>query len=218
MISDFKDKHLGETCIIIGNGPSLNLVPKSFLNSYKTFGQNKIYLMEDFTPSYYVLTDPSNIPAEEFKLIDNLDCPKFIRYGWFFKNENEFRLTRNKIFQKDFTKEIYEGYSVTFVSLQLAYYMGFSTVLLVGVDHRYTPYDSSKELDPNHFHSRYHGITNWSKSSLEKGAIEIPKSMLLAKEAYESDNRKIINLTDNSELKVFEFGKLEDWIKDEARP
>ena len=47
--------------IIIGNGPSLNKVPKAFLNKYPTIGSNLIYLMEGFTPTYYTNIDISSI-------------------------------------------------------------------------------------------------------------------------------------------------------------
>ena len=41
----FKDKHLGEDCFIIGNGPSLKHMDLSPLRDYHTFGQNKIFLI-----------------------------------------------------------------------------------------------------------------------------------------------------------------------------
>ncbi len=39
-----KDRHKGKTCIITGMGPSLEGVPNKFLESYITFGVNKIWL------------------------------------------------------------------------------------------------------------------------------------------------------------------------------
>jgi len=210
MISDFKNRHLGDTCIIVGNGRSLNLIPRDFLDLYPTFGQNAIYLMRDFSPTYYVAADPSNLDANE---INNIKCPKFVREGSGLDNCHEFRLTRQHIFSKHPDIVLYEGYSVTFVSLQLAYYMGFTTVLLVGVDHRYIPYDIDKESDPNHFIDTYGGITDWSPQSLAKGAKFIVEAMLLAKVAYENDGRRIINLTQGSNLKVFQIDNINNWYQ-----
>ena len=51
-----RDKHKGETCVVIANGPSLADVPNEFLEPYITFGVNKIWLKE-FSPTYYVTTD-----------------------------------------------------------------------------------------------------------------------------------------------------------------
>src|SRR3989304_2973132 len=64
-------------------------------------------------------------------------------------------------FSKDITQGIHEGGTVTYVCLQLAYMMGFSTVLLVGVDHRYEYQGMPNEQqmavgpDPNHFSPDY---------------------------------------------------------------
>ena len=55
---DLADKHRGETCLIIGNGPSLNDVPLEFLHKYPSFGTNRIYLKEGFTPTYYCSVNP----------------------------------------------------------------------------------------------------------------------------------------------------------------
>ncbi|WP_408971725.1 tetratricopeptide repeat protein, partial [Planktothrix sp.] len=43
-IRQFHNKHWGERCVIIGNGPSLNEMDLSFLKHEICFGTNKIYL------------------------------------------------------------------------------------------------------------------------------------------------------------------------------
>ena len=56
-IIQFKDKHKGQRCVIIGNGPSLNKMDLSFLKQEICFGMNKIYLgfeKWNFIPKYYV--------------------------------------------------------------------------------------------------------------------------------------------------------------------
>lgn len=212
MISHFQNRHMGQTGVIIGTGPSLRSVPIAFLSEYPTFGQNKCWLppLHEFTPTYYVTSDPDN-DIDRAK-VDALNCEKFTRRGTGFKNAHEFDLTRNKIFSMRPDVCVHEGYSVTFISLQLAYFMGFSTVLLVGVDHRYTPYKIGMEKDPNHYSDEYDGKTNFDPRSLEKGEREIPASMELARRAYEASGRRVINLSEGSALKVFERGKVEDFI------
>ena len=39
-----KNSRKGETCLIIGNGPSLANIPLKFLKKYASFGTNRIYL------------------------------------------------------------------------------------------------------------------------------------------------------------------------------
>lgn len=216
MISDFRDCRKGHTAVIIGNGPSLSKVPRAFLDRHLTFGQNKIYLppFDDFTPSYYVTSDPDK--DIDYKQVMSMNCPKFLKSGLLYPNEMDdsvhtFLLTSQHIFSKRPDLVLYEGYSVTFISLQLAYYMGFTTVLLVGVDHRYVEYNPALEDDPNHYTPEYKGKTDFNPIAIAKGQRFIMESMVLAKQAFDMDGRKIINLTEGSNLKVFEFGDVNDW-------
>ena len=109
---------------------------------------------------------------------------------------------------------LYEGHTVSFVALQLAYWMGFSTILLVGVDHRYTHEGNpNQELiaqgeDPNHFDPRYFSDGNkWHAPDLVRSA----EAYQMARTAFEADSRRIINLTPNSALEVFERQEWQVW-------
>lgn len=215
-----KDKYKGQTCLIIGNGPSLRRVPFGLLCSYPTFGQNKIYMR--FIPDFYVCVaeDANEIvkgaPIIDWKEVDRLPSIKFVRDGLGYKPDYLLHPIREHKFCYDPLKEYYEGYSVTFVSLQLAYWMGFTTALLVGVDFRYKPYDVQKGIDPNHFVPEYNGLTNFDPKSLAKGHDMIIESMTLAKKAFEKDNRKIINLTEGTALEVFEKDVVSNWYSEGA--
>lgn len=209
MISKFMNTHLGETCVVIGNGPSLKHVPNMWLDKYLTFGSNKIYLK--YRPTYYVCTNPLVLKQNK-PVIELLDCEKFCRAG-FIDSANPLNISPVKKFSTRPHDWVYEGYTVTFVSLQLAYYFGFSTVLLVGVDHRYE-YDgkpNEKHLmskdDPNHFHPDYFKGQEWHNPDLAQSEY----SYNLAKAVYEKEHRRIINLTYNSALNVFEKDNIEKW-------
>ena len=72
-----RNRHKGDTALVIGNGPSLNDVPLEFLTRYKSFGTNRIYLLDGFTPTYYVAVDP--VAIEPFiREIRKLESEKFI--------------------------------------------------------------------------------------------------------------------------------------------
>jgi hypothetical protein len=48
-ISRLQDRHRGERCVIVANGPSLNGMDLSFLRREVTIGVNKIFLgFQDF--------------------------------------------------------------------------------------------------------------------------------------------------------------------------
>ena len=52
----FHNIHQGETCVIIGNGPSLDKTDLFKLDHYVTFGSNRIF-DKPFTPYYYCIID-----------------------------------------------------------------------------------------------------------------------------------------------------------------
>ena len=74
-IKRFKDRHRGETCYILGNGPSLNDIDLHSLRGV-TFGTNKIF-MAGYVPTYYVAVNPKVIDQVKDE-IKELDCEKFL--------------------------------------------------------------------------------------------------------------------------------------------
>ena len=98
-------------------------------------------------------------------IIDNTPDTYFfpMDVGFYTANHPSFETPR---FSKDIVKSIYAGQTVTYINLQLAFYMGFSEVYLIGIDFSYTIPDSAKidgltitsqDDDPNHFHPDYFG-------------------------------------------------------------
>ena len=209
MISNYKNIHLNETCLIIGNGPSLKTIPNEFLSKYPNFGTNRIYLK--YVPKYYVCVNPLVISQNESD-IKNLGCEKFIREGM-IKSGNQLNCSSRKQFSKEPDIWVYEGYTVTFVCLELAYYMGFRTVLLIGIDHKYDyqgkPNEAMKmgESDPNHFDKNYFVGQWWNNPDLAKSE----DAYKMAREVFENDNRKIYNLTEGTALNVFDKGDINQW-------
>ena len=211
-----KNKHKGETGLVIGNGPSLSDVPLEFLSYYPSFGTNRIYLLDDFTPDYYVVVN--DLVIQQFNDdIRKLESKKFIK-ELYTKHliEDAYPLNSSVIpgFSREPDKWIYEGHTVTFVCLQLAYYMGFDTVLLVGVDHKFEfegqPNEEvrSKGADVNHFHKDYFGKgRRWNNPDLYRSM----QAYRMANLVFENDSRKIVNLTPASELDVFEKGDITEW-------
>ena len=66
-------------------------------------------------------------------------------------------------FARDARGRLWEGATVTYVALQLAFHMGFQQVFLVGVDHHFTTQGQANQTvvsegdDPNHFSPAYFG-------------------------------------------------------------
>jgi hypothetical protein len=211
--TDLQNIHKGETAVIIGNGPSLNDVPLSFLRKYPTFGSNRIYLLKRFTPTYYSVINPRVIVQYLEDIKRQKSETKFIRVEYIASVPGSLpiRSLKSAAFSYDLIAGMYEGWTVTFVNLQIAYWMGFTRVLLVGLDHRYEvdkPLERHSRLrggDPNHFDPNYFRDAEWDHPNLQKSA----EAYQLALAAYSNDGREIINVSTESDLIVF---PRRDWI------
>ncbi|MCK4795710.1 MAG: motility associated factor glycosyltransferase family protein [Desulfobacteraceae bacterium] len=209
-----KDKHQGERCFIIGNGPSLRNTDLSLLKGEVTFGMNRIYLLFDqvgFATTYYVAVNKLVI-EQCAREIASLTCPKFI--SWHARDEIDFTTDMmflhsrwdNATFYTDITKGIWEGATVTYVAMQIAYYLGFHKVILIGVDHSYAtqgkPHTTvvSQGGDPNHFDPKYFGKGfRWQLPDLETSEL----AYRIAKYQFESKDREIVDATIDGKLQVF---------------
>jgi hypothetical protein len=213
----WRDKHSGQTGIIIGNGPSLRSVDRQLFYNHFTLGSNRCYLPGGYIPDYYVVVN--NLLIEQFHaeiaVIGGPCQAKFIKaqYANLVPGSYPIQSIRPHIFSKNPAEGMYEGYTVTYVAMQLAWWMGFSTILLVGVDHNYIqdgkPNQQQKMTgdDPNHFSAEYFKGANWNLADI----MHMTEAYQLAKEAYEGAGRKIINLTPNSKLNVFEREDIGKW-------
>lgn len=212
----FADKHKNETCLIIGNGASLRNVPLDFLKKYPSFGTNRVYLLKDFTPTYYVAVNPLVIQQSVNEINKYPVHAKFIAESGAGEIKDCYALASCALptFSYNPAAYIFEGYTVTYVCLQLAFHMGFKTVLLVGVDHKYKMNgEPNAETtwqgdDPNHFSPDYFKGAKWNNPDLDNSE----EAYKLALQAFMNDGRKIINLTEGTALKIFEKGKLSRWM------
>lgn len=207
--------HYGETGLIICNGPSLRDVPIKFLNKYPNFGLNNIWLLKGFVPKYYVAIDDLAIRASIENILD-INATKFIRDDYRLPGVNPISVIPHPgLFSLDISWGVVEGHSVTNPALQIAYYMGFTTILIVGLDHRFTysggvdqrTETTIDDTDVNHFSPDYFRGKPWNTPNLPESA----RHFAIARKYYESAHRRIINLTPNTALDVFEKDDINNW-------
>lgn len=156
-----KNSHKGERCFVIGNGPSLTADDLQVLhdNHVITFATNRIYNMFDKTswrPTYYVSEDINVIRGVK-KEVEAVEAKrKFfpINLKWY----EEYDIPNADYFYMDYTSELKETFglstdiahiircraTVTTTCIQIAIYMGFSEIYLLGVDHSF-----AKMVDKN---------------------------------------------------------------------
>ena len=228
-LAGFYNAYQGKRCFIIGNGPSLNKNDLSLLENEYSFGVNSFYYKTretGFRPFFYVVED-SSVMKENIAEIRQFDAPfKFfptnykrmhpkqpntfffrMNRGFYEKSSPNFVVPR---FSTDASKVLYCGQSVTYINLQLAYYMGFSEVYLIGMDFSYVIPESHQRTgdvllsdtdDENHFHKDYFGKgKTWKDPKLDRVALNYRQAKLV----YEATGRRIFNATIGGSLEVFE--------------
>jgi hypothetical protein len=216
-IRRFQGIHSGERCFIVANGPSLLKTNLDMLTHEKTFGLNRIYLNFDkssFRPTYYVSVN--ELILEQFaNEISKLDMPKFLnwnRRSYYVSPNSKTLFLKSKMvlrdsFQYDLTDSLVFGATVTFVALQLAYYMGFRKAIIIGLDHNYVEkgVPTKTEIrtsvrDESHFHPQYFpkGI-KWQLPDLLRSEIDFQ----IARKFYERDGREILDATLGGKCQVF---------------
>lgn len=216
-LESFRNKHAGERCFVIANGPSLATMDLSPLRKEVTFGMNRLYLIREkmgFLPTYHSVIN--DLVLEQFTSeIAELPTTKFVSWSQrhLFANPPGLHYLRPYMsiedkFSYDLTKGIYSGGTVTYATLQLAYYMGFKEVYLVGLDHNFadkgrpnTTEVREQAEDKNHFHPDYFpkGV-KWQLPDLYRSEL----SYALARQAFEADGRFIKDATLGGKCDVFE--------------
>jgi hypothetical protein len=217
-LAELKDVHKGKRAFIIGNGPSLKQTDLSKLKNEITFGMNRIYLAFaewGFTTTYLCVTN--DLVVEQFvDDINALSIPKFI--AW--RSHRHFSPTLQLAslptfiyttytgprFTRDVRGRVWEGATVTYLALQLAFHMGIDKAILIGVDHNFTDKGQANKTivsegdDQNHFLPNYFGKgVKWQLPDLDTSEI----GYTFAREAYRRAGREVVDATVGGKLTIF---------------
>lgn len=224
-LNNYCNKFFGEKAVILCNGPSLNNVIFEDLQGVKTFGLNKINLLFDrtlFRPSFIVAVNKYVIEQNE-DFYRSTKIPLFLsqkpsRKVGIDANSNRTLLYTSEGFpgfSGDPRSAISEGATVTYAALQLAYFMGFSKIALVGCDHSFSSKGPdhkavvSGENDVDHFDKRYFSKgVKWQLPSI----AESEESYLKAKRFFEKDSRIIYNCTVGGKLEIYPRLSLDEFL------
>jgi len=208
-----KDRHAGERCVIVGNGPSLKEMDLSPLRSEITFGLNRGYLLFrklGFPTTYLAAINvhvveqfADEILAEQSTTFVSWHARRYLPRG---NRAILLRPLRGPRFSTNPAHGIWGGATVTFAAMQLAYHMGFAKVVLIGVDHSFSTQGEAHRLvtstgdDPNHFDPTYFGKgVRWELPNLPLSEVAYG----LARQAYEADGRRIVDATLGGKLTIF---------------
>ncbi len=224
-LEELKDLLKDKPILIVGNGPSLNKTPLDEFQEIYSIGMNKISLIFNKTlwrPNIVVTTN-TLVAKQHWKEMKNTQIPHFLNWNsrWLIpiharKYFNFFQTNTDNCFQKVISESVGSSGTVTYAALQFAYYMGANPVIIVGVDHNFTytdtpnDYQKRKGEDVNHFDPNYFAEGQyWGVPNLEASELGFKK----AKNAFESDNREVLDATIDGKLEIFKKISIEDAIQ-----
>lgn len=208
----------GKRCFIIGNGPSLTVSDLEKLKGETTFASHGIFYIYDKTdwrPTFYCAQDAKFIRGK-YDVIKKFCSESINFFGVVSYIENYPKFTKDALlvnliieefednypkFSEDLSIGAYEGLTVTYFNIQLAIYMGFKEIYLLGVDHFYSG-DENDHFSPKDI------CTNVPQ--IDKTTFSYMKAEQYAK----SHGIKIINATRGGHLEVFERENFDDLISE----
>lgn len=209
-----KNKYVGKRCFIVCTGPSLLSTDLDALKSEFCFGMNsifKIFGKTEWRPSYYCLIDPNVYKAiaddEDFQNIENALMPDTIikefknlslkKYIQFPFDNNEFAwhlLTNAPIkFTENAEILVYDAATVTYTLMQIAVFMGFKEIYLLGCDCNYSG-------EKQHFSEYGVNVTNYYSETED----QLISAYQAARQYADAHGIKIYNATRGGKLEVFE--------------
>ena len=217
-LRNLKGKFKGKRCFILCTGPSLTIPDLELLENEYTFGMNSICLIHDKTkwkPDFFCVQDRLVFEKVKDSMLKTDNGIVFVPYSYKKKYQTpddwvyfhicgayHLNLMRDGKF---FTRvsgnayaRVYDGYSVTFAAMQLAMYMGFAELYLLGAD---CGSSNNKEHFLEHGHMGSH---------IDDTRQRLFVSYEATKEFAEAHGVKIFNATRGGYLEIFPRVKLED--------
>lgn len=220
-ILDYKDIHKGERCFIIATGPSLTMNDVESLKNEYTFSMNsicKLYDQTDWRPTYFAIQDNCVFEKMQDYIRAHKEVPVFIsdNIKRKFKRESDwiefptdtkyhsYEMLIGKyhaLFSDDCYEIVYDGYSIAYSCLELAVYMGFKEIYLLGAD---CTYSGEKE----------HFVDSGVEDRSRKFATpKLTAGYEAAKKYADSHSVKIYNATRGGVLEVFPRVNLDEILK-----
>lgn|SRR5574344_580477 len=160
-IKSLKNKYEGKWCFVVATGPSLTMSDLDFIKDEFSFGMNSCICALDRTkwvPTLLGLEDEFVYEKLEETILKESEgrlknkifvsnvvaniCPSARRFKQFFHHYLDHKFNPKHTGEIKFSDEcydcVYDGFSITFSILQLAVYMGFKEIYLLGCDCSYT--------------------------------------------------------------------------------
>lgn len=208
-----RNKYLGKRCFIVCTGPSLLANDLDALQNEICFSMNsifKIFSSTTWRPTYYCLIDPGVYDViskdDNFINMKNALIPDLFlkRYGRLsLKHYIQFPLDANELKWHNLTNApikftdnaealIFDVATVTYTLMQIAVYMGFKEIYLLGCDCNYSG-------EKQHFSD--YGLKVGNSNIIENNLM---LAFSAAKKYTDTHGIKIYNATRGGNLEIFD--------------
>jgi len=210
-IEQFHDIYKGRRCFVLGTGPSLTIedLDVLHLHSEMCFGVNdiiKAFAQTAWRPDFLVAEDYDQLSDKSINW-NTLEVPYMFlgdtNEEFWMNNYNKnilryhlvYERCINKLpkFSEDFSRRSYMGCTVIYSCMQLAVYMGFNEIILLGVDFSYA---DAPNTVYTHFYSE-------EKATAIGYTKEVTNAFISAKNYADKNGIKILNATRGGKLELF---------------
>lgn len=223
-IVKFKDIHKNKRCFVIGNGPSLRASDLDRLKNEYTFAVNKIfeiYNQTEWRPTYYSTGDIKGYYSIFCRDKTDIGCKqKFLclHHQYVELISDDILIIERTPFKKgsadfkfsvDPAKGFYLAGSSLFLNLELAVYMGFNEIILLGVDNSYAYSEqvvngNVNNNSSNHFYPVTNEETKLDHCAEASSGKKRDLAYSVAREFAENNGIKIYNATRGGKLETLE--------------
>ena len=216
-------KYKGKRCFITCTGPSLTIADLEMLKDEYVFGMNSICMIHDKTewkPDFYGIQDEAVYEKLKEEVLSTDNGIVFVPHGLHkaynmpytfvqYPTCGAYHLWECYSLKKYFSRfsrncyaRVWDGFSITVSLMQIAYYLGFNEIYLLGADCSYLG-------EKQHFieHGHYASNATIAGDRLIKTYVDVKKYA----DRY---GLKIFNATRGGCLEVFPRVNLDDIVKE----
>lgn len=214
----FWGNKFNEKIYIVGNGKSLDTTPLEKLDgcSMACNRISRIYGSTSWRPTHFLCMS-HNIQQPDW-LTDirrtvELGIPSFIWWKWAavvgdYPNIIWTNYYRDHAWVHDSSMGLMKWGSSGLSMIQLAMYMGFDPIILVGFDGAWKRFDEGE--DPNHFGTGY--LTEVSRNQANRWNINHPAAHIMAQEAADHKGATILDATIGGSLRAYPKIDIRDMV------
>ena len=245
VMEPYRGKYKGQRCFIIGNGPSLRAEDLEKLKGEFCIGCNHVYKLFDKTawrPRVYTGVD-ENLFRDTFKEVSSLEIElklcalRAVDKMYPIEDLLPLRLVskgdwiiyqRLPEFSDDITKCVYHATTISYINMQIAAFLGFDEVFLLGFDHQFPQQwkispdvlkNPEKYINADTLPGGYYKVRGVENAEFYPGNYdgsaycieEVTRAYRKARLYFEEHGGRIVNATRGGKLEVFErvnFDKL----------